>query len=95
MTQSQPRVDTKLELELESESESETQKDMDGAETMSSPVSQVAGSSKTASTTSDSSSVSSAEGISDTQLETDKPVPVLIRTASDTSGTMNEHGRQD
>lgn len=95
VTQSQPRVDTKLELELESESESETQKDMDGAETMSSPVSQVAGSSKTASTTSDSSSVSSAEGISDTQLETDKPVPVLIRTASDTSGTMNEHGRQD
>lgn len=85
VTQAPPRVDTDPQFETA------PHKGADEAESMSSPspVSQEAGSSMTASTASDSSSVSSAEGIDDAQLETDKPVPV-VATAADLTSTMVE-----
>lgn len=82
VTQNHPSLDAQL--------ESESQIDVDEAEPMSTPVSQAAGSSKTASTDSDSSSLSSAEGVIDSQAE--KPVPVM-RTAP--ASRIPEHRHQD
>ncbi|KAK5045585.1 hypothetical protein LTR84_009203 [Exophiala bonariae] len=74
VSQTRPIVDTQV--------EAAPPKDVDEVETTSSPVSQEAGSSETASTASDSSSVSSAEGIVDGQVENDQAVPVLKALAT-------------